>query len=290
MSAPPTRGGPFPARLPALLLASLAVSLGGVAGLGLVADAYSPPVWMLVEHGLTLLLPATLVYGAYWLATGEFTADELWRTLWWTVGGVVLLAVVAAFVLLHRRFEGAALVEPVFLVALLSLTGGVVGFAAAVAQLHATRMMEPPESAPESESADSSVESEPADDSSADSELAEGSQRSRSEADGSCDAGPEAHSDRDVGGPEFLRSRTREQSLTRQWTLLEAVASHDECSIDELASTLARDPRNSFANDPERVRIRLYHHYVPSVAETGLVEFDPASERVRYEGPETFTS
>ncbi|USZ67069.1 hypothetical protein NGM10_10035 [Halorussus salilacus] len=259
--------------IPTLLLASLALALGAVAGLRLMTDAYSPPVWMLVEYGLTLALPATLMYGAYWLATEDFTTEELWRTLWWTVGGIVSLTSIAGFVLLHKHFEGTAIVEPIFLVAVLSLIGGVGGFATAVAQLHTTRVVD---SSLESESADSAGTTEPAD-----------SSRSR-KSDRERPAG-RSRSDDDFGGPELLRSRTSERSLTRQWATLEAVAACGDCSLDELATMLAQDPRNSFPSDPERTTLQLYHRYLPALAETGLIEFDTATKFVRYAGPATLT-
>ncbi|WP_162224337.1 DUF7344 domain-containing protein [Halorussus amylolyticus] len=165
--------------------------------------------------------------------------------------------------MLHRRFEGAGLVEPVFLVAVLSMVGGVVGFATAVTQLHGTRV-----------AAESSVESDRDDD----------SRSSESEATDDIDA---RTGSADVAGPELLRDRAEEQSLTRQWATVEAVAECGDCSLDELATMLARDPRNSFVADCDHVKIHLYHHFLPALSDTGLIEFDRATKLVRYTGPET---
>lgn len=269
MYTPSNRGRRYRIKLPIALLAVLTLSLGSVTAISLVADAYSPPVWMLVEYGLTLLLSAVLMYGAYWLATGEFTTDELWRTLWWTVGGIVTLAVIAGFVLVHRHFEGTSIVEPIFLVALLSLLGGVVGFATAVAQLHTVRVIEP------------SLEAEHGDGSAIRLSRTQG----RSEY---TDAGVQ-HADTDYG-PEIFRSRAQEQSLTRRWATLKAVAACGDCSLDELATMLARDPRNSFTSDPERTKLLLHHQYLPSIARTGLIEFDDTTNLVRYTGPATLSN
>lgn len=263
MAPLPAFEGRYAVAMPPLLLASVAISLWSVAAVSLREDASSPLEWVVVEYGLTFVLPAVLIYGAYWLAKSEFTTDELWRTLGWTIGGVAVLAVVAGFVLLHRRVEGGAMVEPVFLVAVLSLLGGVVGFATAVAQLHVGTVPSPERGG------------------------ASGSGRHRSgDPDRSAADGGEVPY-AEVDGPELFRSRTHEQSLSRQWATIRAVASCGDCSLDELARTLAFDPRNSFSSDPSIVAIHLYHHYLPATAESGLLEFDRSSKHVRYAGPET---
>lgn len=253
----------YPVALPPLLLASVAVSLWSVATVSLQEDGSATLEWVVVEYGLTFVLPALLIFGAYWLATNEFTTDELWRTLAWTIGGVVVLTVVAGFVTIHRHVEGGAMVEPVFLVAVLSLVGAVVGFATAVTQLHVVPSPEPGG--------------------------AGGAGRTRS---GSSDRSAVAEGEvphAEVDGPELFRSRAREQSLSRQWATIRAVASCGDCSIDELATTLALDPRNSFSSDSSIVEIHLYHHYLPATAESGLLEFDRSSKLVRYTGPATLT-
>lgn len=266
MHAPSRLAGNRRVSLPALALASFALVVGSVAAIRLAADAYSPPMWMAVEYGLTFLLPTVLIYGAYWLATGEFTPEELWRTVWWTVGGVVTLAVVAGLILLHRHFEGGKLIEPIFLVAVLSLIGGVVGFATAVTHLHETRVVE---SSLGSTRTDDRVQS-----------------NSHSRVWPEDDAATSSHS-AGTPGPEIFQPRSREDSLDRQWMTLEAVAACGDCSIEELATMLAQNPSNSFSNDPERVAIELYHRYLPMVAESGLIQFDSTTRFVTYTGPET---
>lgn len=253
---------------PSLLLAAVALALGAVAAVRLLADTYSPPVWMAVEYGLTFVLPAILMYGAYWLATSDFDAEELWQTLWWTVGGVVALTVVSGFVLSHRYFEGGELVEPVFTVAVLALVGGVGGFGTAVTQFHDARVL------------DQRIDPGP-------SNRAPVERRSHGHA--TAEATRKALTDRDADAAAagLFQSRSEEQSLSRQWRTLEAVAECGDCTLEEVATALARDPRNSFGGDPEAVALLLYHVYLPAVAETGLVAFDAGSRLVVYRGPET---
>lgn len=53
-------------------------------------------------------------------------------------------------------------------------------------------------------------------------------------------------------------------------------------TLDELADVVV--DRDGGVDDPSRARIRLHHCDLPKLAETGVIEYDPRSEAVRYRG------
>lgn len=52
------------------------------------------------------------------------------------------------------------------------------------------------------------------------------------------------------------------------------------CTVDDLVDHLA----TVTGREPERLRTALYHKHLPSLAAIGVVEYDPRSQTVRYDG------
>lgn len=78
---------------------------------------------------------------------------------------------------------------------------------------------------------------------------------------------------------DLLRNQRRRHVLETLYATTEKTLSTDEI-VDRV---LARAPD---ATDRDRVLVRLHHQTLPRLADTGVVDFDPRTDEVRYRGTE----
>jgi len=135
MSATQARDGFWRTRsLPIGLLGVIGLILGGLALEYLVTHP-DPQVWwhaeMIVVGGVSL----AVVISAYWLAASDYSTDDLWVILGWTVGGVIAGSLLTGGIYAHQTVEGGSVAEPMFLFELLALIGSGIGLGLGVTWL-----------------------------------------------------------------------------------------------------------------------------------------------------------
>jgi len=71
-----------------------------------------------------------------------------------------------------------------------------------------------------------------------------------------------------------------------------ATTSAETTGIDELINAVARreHPHRGPATYREHIEIDLHHVHLPKLADAGVIEYDPVSETVQYDGSEKLES
>lgn len=101
------------------------------------------PVW-LFSLGLILMLILSigLVYGGYWLANSEFSAEQSWRVTIWVFAGLVGAVALTFWPIFYQRIVGVPIADPIFILLVSAGLGANAGVIAGVAQIQSERQFE----------------------------------------------------------------------------------------------------------------------------------------------------
>lgn len=226
---------------------ALIVGMGVLLGLSGIVHALTGPFDTLLV-GLEVIVSATvgagLVYGGYWLISRRTPQCVRRRALTWVSGGVIVAAVISAWIIVFAQLGGGRINGSLSLISTLVAAGGAAGLVAAVQSVSVTDGVE--RSLSESATAAPSTTRAPA-----------------------IDLGPEATAVLEALADE--RSRATLAAL-----MSEDGRGEHEHSVDAIAEAVAKRT----AEDRDAVAITLRHATLPRLEAAGLLAWDRSADRV----------